>query len=323
MNQLTQTRDSLTSLRKKINDGQIYQSLGSQIGAIMDNLKKNRLTKVFLPGEDEEALDLIRDLRQRYYDGKLTSVTDSDLMMLLGHIGSPDPEVRDRGVYFLVNELLESQIFSKRQLKLAFNFLSSNEVMFDHINEPQNNAIYQRSFAVLLMSTLLYGDSAGYFFMDEEMLDTTIDQMALYITLETDTRGFIKKNGWGHAYTHIGNVLDELARREDMSRADKLFLMTVLIERYKRLESPLIFSEPQRIATYLSHITNKNPLYSDYFLLQLKSWRAELMSQNQPESEAQWDCLMNHTRLMQVILLRGDFNDDILKYIASGQQFLN
>lgn len=322
VSQQTQLAAQLSVLRKQINQGQIFQSLGTEIGKLIISIKKNRLTKVYLPSDDDEVLELIKQLRQQHTDNKLTEISDQDLLLLLGHIGSPNPEVRDHGVYFLINEFLEAQIFSKRQLTLAYKYLLSDEVLFDHILEPQNNAVYQRSFAVLLLSTLTYSDQAGYFFLTPELINQAVTQLSLYTIMETDTRGFIKKNGWGHAYTHIGNMLDELSQRDELSRADKLFLMTVMIERYKHLQTPLIFGEPQRIAAYLARLTNKNELYRNYFLLQLKAWRSQLMNHFEPHTEGEWNQLLNHTRLMQAILVRGDFNQEIIKYIASGQQYL-
>lgn len=323
MSQQTQLAAQLKTLRTKINQGQIFQSLGTEVGKLVSSVKKNKSTKVHLPSDDDDVLDLIKQLRQQHTDDQLTEVSDQDLLLLLGHIGSPNPEVRDHGVYFIVNELLEAQIFSKRQLTLAYNYLLSDEVLFDHILEPQNNGVYQRSFAVLLLSTLTYGDQAGYFFLTPELINRAVEQISLCTIMETDTRGFIRKNGWGHAYTHIGNLLDELSARDELSRADKLFLMTILIERYKQLQTPLIFGEPQRIAAYLARITNKNDLYRNYFLLQLKAWRSQIMNRFEPHTEGEWNQLLNHTRLMQAILIRGDFNQKIVKYITSGQQFMN
>lgn len=321
MNQIEQLRTRLADIRKRVNDGEIYQSMGEEISDVIKSIKKIKSTKVYLPDDDDAALETIQDIRTQYYDGKISDISDENLLVLLTHIGSPNLEVRDHGVYFLVNELMEAQVFTKRQLTLAFNYLISDEVLFDHILEPQNNAVYQRSFAVLITSTLLYGDQAGYFFLDKNMISRVIDQIALYTIMETDVRGFIKKNGWGHTVTHITNVIDELSRRDDISRADKLFLMTILLERYQSWTGAIVFGEPGRIASYLSRITHKNSLYEDYFLLQLKAERSEMMGKPQPSSEDEWNQFMNNTRLMQAILVNGNFSDDIKKYVASGQAF--
>lgn len=323
MTQVQQLRQQLADLRTQVNQGEIFQSLGDEIGKVIETVKKSRSTKVDQPEDETDFLETIRELREQLNKNKLTAITNQQLMALLGHIGSMNPAVRDQGVYFLFNDLLEDQILTKEQMTQTFNYLLSDEVMLDHIEERKNNGIFQRSFAVLLLSTLLYGDRAGYFFLTPEMLSQLVDQIAVYIVLETDTRGFIKRNGWAHAYTHIGNVLDELSQRDDLARSDKIFLMTVLLERYKRLETPLIFGEPQRLTAYLSRLTKKNHLYSSYFLLQLKAWRSQIMSDYQPQSEGQWNVVFNHMRLMQAILISGGFDEEIIKYIAGGQNFLN
>ena len=323
MTQVQQLRQQLADLRTQVNQGEIFQSLGDEIGKVIETVKKSRSTKVDQPEDETDFLETIRELREQLNKNKLTAITNQQLMALLGHIGSMNPAVRDQGVYFLFNDLLEDQILTKEQMTQTFNYLLSDEVMLDHIEERKNNGIFQRSFAVLLLSTLLYGDRAGYFFLTPEMLSQLVDQIAVYIVLETDTRGFINRNGWAHAYTHIGNVWDELSQRDDLARSDKIFLMTVLLERYKRLETPLIFGEPQRLTAYLSRLTKKNHLYSSYFLLQLKAWRSQIMSDYQPQSEGQWNVVFNHMRLMQAILISGGFDEEIIKYIAGGQNFLN
>lgn len=323
MTQIQQLRQQLSDLRSQVTQGEIFQSLGEEVGKAIDGIKKEKATKVFLQEDESDVLDLISSLREEVNDHELKDISNEQLLMLLSHIGSLNPAVRDQGVYFLLNDLLEDQVLTKKQMNQAFNYLLSDEVMLDHVNERKNNGVFQRSFSVLLLSTLLYADRAGYFFVTSDMLSKMVDQLGVYIAMETDTRGFVRRDGWAHAYTHIGNILDELASRDDLPRADKIFLQTVLLERYKRLETPLIFGEPQRLTSYLSRLTKKNHLYSSYFLLQLKAWRSQLMTDFQPQTEGQWHVIFNHMRLMQAILSSGGFDEEIVKYIASGQNLMS
>nr|WP_232843658.1 DUF2785 domain-containing protein [Secundilactobacillus angelensis] len=205
---------------------------------------------------------------------------------------------------------------------MIVRYLTRDTVLFAHILEPENDAVYQRAFAVLLLSVLLYADRAGYHFLDQQLVNQVVDQLALYMVLESDTRGFIKTNGWAHAFTHVGNLLDELSERERLTRADKLFLMAIMIERYKTLDGPLIFGEPQRLAGYLARLTNKNQLYADYFLKQLKHWRQELVIVQQQESQAGWNRIYNRGRLIESMIVRHDFSDAIMQYLRSVIDFL-
>nr|WP_246147722.1 DUF2785 domain-containing protein [Secundilactobacillus folii] len=207
-------------------------------------------------------------------------------------------------------------------MNLVVRYLISDTVLFAHVLEPENDAIYQRSFAVLLLSVMLYADRAGYDFLSQDLVNQIVDQVALYMVLEVDTRGFIDTNGWAHAFTHVGNALDELSERALLTRADKLYLMALMIERYKALTGALIFGEPQRLAGYLARLTNKNKLYADYFLKQLKHWRQQLVVIQSQESQSGWNQIYNRGRLIEAMIIRHDFSDPIMKYLSSVIDFL-
>lgn len=322
MNQLEELRQTLVGLRNEVNAGRLYKSLGTQLGELIDTIPVVGATELNLPDDGTEIKGLLMRLNEAIHEGLEPEVSDADLLILLRHIGSPDPAIRDKGVYFLFNDLIQQQLLSNAQMNMVVKFLSRDTVLFNHILEPENDGIYQRSFAVLILSVVVYADRAGYHFLSEEVVDELVNQIATYILLERDTRGFIGVNGWAHTYTHIGNLLDELTERESLTRADKLFLMAVLVERYKQLDGALIFGEPQRIAGYLSHLTNKNRLYADYLLAQLKRWRQQLMVVQSAETQAVWNRIYNRGRLIEAMIVRHDFNESIMKYLSSVIDFL-
>ncbi len=88
--------------------------------------------------------------------------------------------------------------------------------------------------------------------------------------LENDTRGFVANQGWVHAYTHIGNVLDELASDEELLRADKILLMATVIEKFRRLTTPLIYGEPTRLAVYFADQLLEDDVYQQFLLIELR-----------------------------------------------------
>ena len=107
-----------------------------------------------------------------------------------------------------------------------------------------------------------------------------------------------------------------------MTRADKVFLLTVLIERIKRLETPLVMGENRRIDSYIVTLVNLNPLYEQYFLKQLKQWRQEMTRRMQPEVEADWHRMYNQQRLLQGLLLREKLPKEIYDYLNEARNFL-
>ncbi|WP_054701808.1 DUF2785 domain-containing protein [Secundilactobacillus odoratitofui] len=233
-NQIEAYRLQLKEIRAQVNAGELYQSLSTQLEQIIAQVTPEEPTELTLPDDDDGIKAMLIQFNEQLHQEQLASVSDQEVLQLLRHIGSPDPHVRDKGVYFLFNDLIQQHLLSEQQMVMMVRYLTSDTVLFAHILEPENDAVYQRAFAVLILSVLMYADRAGYHFMTQPLVNQVVDQLALYLVLETDTRGFIDMNGWAHAYTHIGNLLDELSERAQLTRADKLFLMALLIERYKR-----------------------------------------------------------------------------------------
>lgn len=321
MKEVESVRTQLQGLRAKLQSGEIYQSLISEVDNVIKSIKPTEPTEVILPDDQDGIQDLIESLREQLSSHKLEEISDSDLTQLFQHIGSPNLFIRDKGIYFLFSDIIQQQITSKKQLKMIFKYLIRDESLFPHITEPQNDAVFQRSFSVMFLSTLLYIDRAGSDFIDDESKNSLVDQLLTYVAMETDTRGYVGKNGWAHAYTHIGNVLDELAVDKSLVRADKLLMLTVLIGRYKQLDTPLIFGEPERLAGYIADLTKQNKLYSDFLLLILKNWRHELVSIQTKEDEQMWTRLYNRQHLLQSLVLNPEMPKEITTYLNEENDF--
>ncbi|MBU7447819.1 MULTISPECIES: DUF2785 domain-containing protein [Lactiplantibacillus] len=318
---LKQVKDAVLKLRQQLRSGQLYQSLPIRMDGLVAQLPQTVTTTVTLPS-DEEVLPLIADLHEQLTKGTLTAISDEQIRQLMAHIGSRNPRVRDQGVYYLLNEALQQQVLTTQQLGDIFDQLIQDDVLFAHIDEPQNDAVYQRSFAVLLLSVLLYADHAGLAFMTPARLELIVTQMTAYILLEQDTRGFVGTTGWAHAYTHIGNILDELADESELARADKLLLLAALMSRYQTLTTPLIFGEPERLSSYLTLISNKDELYCEYLLMALKRWHQRLMAHRHPNSEAEWTQIFNRNRLLEALALHDDLPTAVVDYLDDELEFL-
>ncbi|CAM3026247.1 DUF2785 domain-containing protein [Lactiplantibacillus plajomi] len=320
-NQLAQVKAAVFKIRQDLRAGKVYQSLTRQLAAVIEQVPAAPSTPVNVP-EDDDVLDLVQELRNGLADGSLTAISEQQLTHLLSHLGSLNPEIRDRGCYYLLNEALQQQLLTIDQLGQIFDQLVRDDVLFAHINEPENDAVFLRSFAVLLLSVLLYADHAGMTFMTSARRQVLVTQFTVYLLLERDTRGFVGDHGWAHSYTHIGNLLDELVAERQLARADKLLLLAALISQYQRLDTPLIFGEPERLSTYLAAITNKDELYSDYLLLAFKDWHRTMVMQSVPTTEAAWTKVFNRNRLLEAMALHDDFPTMVVDYLDDELEFL-
>ena len=52
----------------------------------------------------------------------------------------------------------------------------------------------------------------------------------------------LRRSGWAHAYTHIGNMLEELSQVGVLPRAEKVLLMAAVVE-LGGVETPLVLGK--------------------------------------------------------------------------------
>ncbi|TYC50181.1 DUF2785 domain-containing protein [Weissella muntiaci] len=318
-------RQALHDLRQRVHDGELFDSLGSEIGRLLDEIEYDEPTPVAqLSGTEVESLqNLLTEKQSQLMNDEETQVEDADVIEILNGLRQTDPAIRDQGVFFFITDALQHSIFSQRQLLLMTRYLLQDDVLFSHIDEKLNDGIFLRSFSVFLLSMLNYANrNQANDILGDQLRETLVEQFALYIALEHDYRGFVGDNGWAHAFMHIGNLADELTADNNILRADKLFILTLVIERIKRLDGPVVMGENRRLIGYIAHIVNMNPLYADYFLKQLKQWRQEFTRRPQPTNEREWHRFYNQNRFLQNLLLRNDLPEEIREYLNEARNFL-
>lgn len=309
---------SLAALRKRLLAGEIFAQLPGEIAALRQSVKRTPKTPVELP--DEGAITRAR-MAGLYHDIHLnktgkTEISDADLAWLIDHLGALEPTIRDKGVYFIVSDLFQDDSYTDTQLRWLFNRLQDPELLFSHILEPTNNAVFGRSFAIMILSGLVYADQDRYHVLTADDYSQLLLNFATYIMLETDGRGYVSRHGWAHSYTHIANLADELTEVKALPRGQKVFLMAVLIDGWQRMNDSLAYGEDQRVAAYLVNLANKHQFYADSLVLILTAWQDRVAKQQTQESIAFWNRWYNRSRLLETLLMRGDLPKRVSDYLA-------
>lgn len=320
------------ALKNKTRDGEIFQSLGETMAEILAELSPQPITAVALPVDGEQALIAMRAYSQQLEaaaqahggETQLLPVPDETLRLAVAQLANPLPKYRDTGAFFFLSDIIQNQLLSESQMRWLITDLVSDEQLFAHIFEVNNAAIYRRSFSVLLVSLLLFTQRTKTAFMSDDLLDYVINRVALYAALERDARGFIGTNGWAHAFTHIGNAVNEIMLMPKLMRADKLFLMASMLAGYRELHQPLVMGETDRIAEVALRAAQTHAIYEDYLLLTLKLWRKDLVTRQAPQSEGRWHQLYNRTRFFHAILLtdRQAVPDAVYHYVEQTKDYL-
>ena len=318
-------REELKMIRSRVHAGTLFDSLGSEIGRLLDEFEYDAPTEV-VQLSAKEATDIkerVLNWQQTLYAGQPVAISNQDVLDLMNSLRQTDPAVRDKGAFFFISDGLQNNVFKPNQLLLMVRYLLQDNVLFNHITETENDGVFYRSFSIFILSMLHYANRKGNVHsISEEVSETLFLNFATYIALEHDTRGFVGEKGWAHAFMHIGNLLVELAHDETLPRADKIFLLTILIEKLKRLDTPLIMGENRRLIGFITELVKTNELYSQYFLKQLKQWRQEATRQMQPDSESDWHRLYNQQRFLQALLMRDNLPQEITDYLNESRNFL-
>ncbi|VDK13675.1 hypothetical protein OAL24_00470 [Oenococcus sicerae] len=321
--QITLVKETVSEARKKLAAGHIYQSLNSQLENLVGRLSKRSKTIVKPIDGGDATLALIQKTSEKFIQVKKVLLTDDQLFEILRQLASTNPAYRDRGAFYFLANLISNKALSREQMRWIANYLVADDRLFSHILEPINDAVFQRSFSLLLLSQLLTADNQLNF-IDDQLLGRIIDQTAAYALLEQDGRGFVGEKGWAHAFTNIGNVWDLLCSNPKVKRSDKILLLATQLVGYHNCPIPFVAGEDSRVAAYLANITNLNEIYEDYFLRVLKFWHQGLTAQMTVATEAGWNKIYNRNRLLQSLLLQKDsFPTSIVDYIESTRDYLN
>lgn len=319
--QIGAIQQELRELNTQLRQGAIYQSLGNRVGQLMDGIHRQRRTPVAVVDDNDGIVDLLKMINQTLKDEQAPQLTEAELLQLLAHLRSTNPRIRYSGVHFTLYDVLEDGGLGANQIQWLVQQLLQDQRLFDHILEPANQAVFGRSAAVSFLGTLIHysNDHPQLKGIDYAVV---VNQIATYMCLETDTRGFLNQHGWAHAFTSLIDLLATLIDSPQLPRADKLFLMVILIERYKRLTTPLICGETGRMSGYLVKLTNRHVLYEDACLTALKQWRQQIAEHPTVETTAGWTQFYNRQRLLDALKLRRDLSPRIRTYLTAAIDFL-
>ncbi len=87
-----------------------------------------------------------------------TIISEELLDQMLHHIGSLDPTLRDGLIYPQLVEWIMSEEFSATSAERIVSFVLSQNGLFYQLTEPDDTAVFTRSFSALLLAAVLEKD---------------------------------------------------------------------------------------------------------------------------------------------------------------------
>ena len=171
------------------------------------------------------------------------------LPAMLEHIGSPDPILRDDLIYSsLATWILEHKIVSPAQLRKILVTILGEEHIFYQIGSEGTDAVFRRSFSVLLLPLLLIAHRAQPYLTAAELLNIK-ETLLRYLAAEKDRRGFVADKGWAHATAHAADALDDLAQCTEIDAADLREMLHTICQTVSIDSTVYTYGEDERLVT--------------------------------------------------------------------------
>lgn len=154
---------------------------------------------------------------------KLWSIKDKNYMLkegeeyyplaleMLKNIGSLDPELRDKLIYTTFFHWITKGKFTWVELKNLLNISLDKEHLFYKLDEWDKDAVFKRTFSVLIVALIINKHRDESFLPQEELYEVK-DKLLEYMTSEQDVRGYTDIKGWAHSAAHTADALDELVQ---------------------------------------------------------------------------------------------------------------
>lgn len=315
MTQIQTVYQQMQKLHAAVLSGEKFATLPKDLFQLMAAVQTVPATAVETTTTTPETIAQLDAVAKLIKDADQPKLEDETLRFLVAQLASNDPRVRDKGAWFALGDLLQNHILADAQVVWLFKRLQAPDMLLDHIEEPHNDAIFKRSFAVMVLSAVVYADRTHYHVLSDEDYQGLVLPLAVYIAMEHDGRGYVEQAGWAHSFMHIANLLDELTEAAPLTRADKVFLMFTAVNAWQRMADALVFGEDQRFALYLTNLASKHQFYAQSLVLALTAWQRRLRNIRPGESLAFWNRWYNRSRLLEACIMRADMPQIVVDYL--------
>jgi len=172
--------------------------------------------------------------------------------LMLEYIGDPQPKLRDDLIYSTFYKWInEKQWFSDAELRELLLILLDEQHLFYHIGSKEDQAVFTRTFSVLIVALILQRHREQAFLASAEFTNVK-EALIRYYEEEQDLRGFMPEEGWAHAAAHGADALDELVLCSESDAAIREEVLAVIQRMLYNDQHIFSDEEDERIATIVA-----------------------------------------------------------------------
>lgn len=248
---------------------------------------------------------------------ELRQEDDLDLIidLMLKDIGNLDPELRDDLIYYTFTKLIGSRQIDDEKLKWLMIKILDKDHLFYLINEDDEDAVYTRTFSILIVACVLINHRETPIFTRNEVKNI-FDKVIAYSKLEKDYRGYVEGYGWAHSTAHTADVLDELAMCKEVEVEDLMLLLEMIKLKVCIGNYVYVHKEDERLVTAFMSIIDRDLVGLEYIKQWLNSFEAVENSSNPMENYAMKLNIKNYLRSSYFRLLKEGVSSDLQNHIV-------
>ncbi|OMD51735.1 hypothetical protein BSK65_01670 [Paenibacillus odorifer] len=200
---------------------------------------------------EQLIIDLQR-IEENDYELKSGEQLRDYVKLMLEYIGDPQPKLRDDLIYSTFYKWInEKQWFSDAELRELLLILLDEQHLFYYIGSKEDQAVFTRTFSVLIVALILQRHREQAFLASAEFTNVK-EALIRYYEEELDLRGFMPEEGWAHAAAHGADALDELVLCSESDAAIREEVLAVIQRMLYNDQHIFSDEEDERIATIVA-----------------------------------------------------------------------
>ena len=181
-------------------------------------------------------------------------------LTMMAHIGSPDPELRDGLIYPAFHAwILEGDLFTAVQLRQLLDLALDENHLFYRLGEKGTDAVFRRSFSMLLLPLLLIVHRKRPYLTQAEIVNLK-ETVIRYLSRERDVRGHDAEKGWAHAVAHAADALDDLALCQELGTYDLRDILAAIQRAIGADDYVFVHEEDERMVTAVASLFSRRVL---------------------------------------------------------------
>jgi len=247
----------------------------------------------------------------RFPEGDSYSLTDLTIE-LLNYISLTDPTYRDKFAYGILARWITLYNYHEADdLHAMLDWLIPQ--MTAGLGESDTDSVFQRSYANLILSLIVYRDYQVNF-MTESEVKALLDKARHCLTSERDLRAYVPEKGWANAAAHTCDLLRFLARSGHLEGSDLRRLLDSITDKVTTSTTTIFHhDEDDRLAQVTIAVLRRDMLT----LYELSDWLSRFFAwkQSQPNTpsydEAYHATYQNIRNYLRSLYCRMDFVNNL------------